>query len=577
MAFGPDGNLYVASPPATVKRYDGVSGSYIDDFVPFLSGGLLGPRGLAFGPDGNLYVGCTADDTVKRYDGTTGAPLPASGQTGATFIPHQSGGLRLPSEILFGRIFGRADYDLYVASDYVENGFSYVFRYDAQTGAPRPRTGQSGARFAVGVFDGWQLQTFRGLALGAGLGRVVLYVSCWSPSSVAMFDADTGLGLGWAVPPNAPGVAGPYGLAVVDSPGWADLYVASQFNNVRHWRIDWSAGSSDMGDHVVPDAGYLEGPTELAFGPDANLYVGSLYTNQVKRYDGSSGFYIDDFATNGDFTGIREPYGLALDAGGNVFACSNSPFTTPVKRFDGGGAPLPAPGRTGATFVPNVQSSRPYIPRAALIGPGRIGSGHQDLYVSGYDDNNAGYDTVQRYDGTTGDWVSLIAAGGVTGLRGPEGLLFRREGTYDVLYVASRLTDNVKRWGLDIITQAVTYLGDFVTAGSGGLSRPTGLAFDGDGNLYVSSSGDNSVKRYNVTGHPFPADGQTGANFVAPGAGGISTPWGLTFGPDGNLYVCSKGDNSVKRYDASTGAFMDNFVAPGSAELSGPFYLLFVP
>ena len=78
-----------------------------------------------------------------------------------------------------------------------------------------------------------------------------------------------------------------------------------------------------------------------------------------------------------------------------------------------------------------------------------------------------------------------------------------------------------------------------------------GLTFGPDGNLYVTDSGGQGrVERYN---------GTTGAyigTFARP-----SDPGGITFGPDGNLYVANRGGNDVLRFNGTTGALIDTFVA----------------
>jgi len=79
-------------------EYDGTTGAFIAVFVNIASGdpGALSlPRDLAFGPDGNLYVASFGSGDVFRYNGSTGAFMD-------DFIPADTGDLNGPTFLLFG-------------------------------------------------------------------------------------------------------------------------------------------------------------------------------------------------------------------------------------------------------------------------------------------------------------------------------------------------------------------------------------------------------------------------------------------------------------------------------------------
>ena len=97
LAFGPDGNFYVADyadGANKVLRYSGTTGLFIDDFVPTGSGGLDGAAGIKFGPGGDLYVVSERNDSVLRYKGDTGEFI-------GVYVSSGEEGIDGPTRLLF--------------------------------------------------------------------------------------------------------------------------------------------------------------------------------------------------------------------------------------------------------------------------------------------------------------------------------------------------------------------------------------------------------------------------------------------------------------------------------------------
>jgi outer membrane protein assembly factor BamB len=95
------------------------------------------------------------------------------------------------------------------------------------------------------------------------------------------------------------------------------------------------------------------------------------------------------------------------------------------------------------------------------------------------------------------------------------------------------------------------------------------VASSARGDLFVSSFSQNSVRRY---------DENTGAfigTFISAGLGGLNAPHRGTFGPDGNFYVASANNDRVLRYNGATGAFIDVFAT--AAQLDYPVDLQWGP
>jgi hypothetical protein len=184
--------MYVASfrnaSNSKVIRYNGITGAYIDDFVPVGSGGLDGATSLLFGPDGNLYVTSRVTDQVLRYNGTTGAFM-------GVFA---TGGDNGPEDLVFG-----PDGNLYVVTSN-PGQIGEVLRFNGTTGQ------------FLGVFATGFSTDDGTMAFGPD-GNLYVTTGLVGLGSVLRFDGVTGQFLDTFVLSGSGGLDGANGLLFVTS------------------------------------------------------------------------------------------------------------------------------------------------------------------------------------------------------------------------------------------------------------------------------------------------------------------------------------------------------------------------
>jgi len=98
--------------------------------------------------------------------------------------------------------------------------------------------------------------------------------------------------------------------------------------------------------------------------------------------------------------------------------------------------------------------------------------------------------------------------------------------------------------------------------------KPTGLTFGPNGDLYIMNSGLSSITRYNSSGFV--------EHLVALNNRLDDNPADLKFGPDGNLYVSNQDHGRILKFNGTSGDYIEDFTSKWSI-LDKPSGLVFGP
>jgi DNA-binding beta-propeller fold protein YncE len=257
---------------ATVKEQGNLG-----TLVPGNASILEHPSGLAFGHDrtgdgaADLYAVGRVSNNIAVYDGRTGA-------FAQQLVPAGSG-LNGSAWVAVG-----PDGDLYTSTRTGTTGArDTVLRVDHATGAV--------STFVPGGYGG--LAGATGMTFGPD-GN--FYVSNGGPMEVLRYDGTTGVFMGAFVTAGSGGLANPGGVLFGpdrNGDSTPELYVASSGTD-QVLVFDGLSGTP-LGVFVAAGSGDLDGPWDMQFGPDGNLYVVASATSyeQVFRFDGASGAFID--------------------------------------------------------------------------------------------------------------------------------------------------------------------------------------------------------------------------------------------------------------------------------------------
>ena len=305
------------------------------------------PKSLALSGDGVLYIADAENHVIRKVDLATGLIATVAGrpETGnGASGPARFHGLAEDEDTFADPPAGKAEKFLQLSD------LSGTVRYVVGAG----RTGRFGgdggpAAEATLNFPG-------AVAVDRG-GN--LYIADTMNHRVRKVDAATGVistvaGTGHR---RCSGDGGPATAAALNEPAalavdeHGNLYIADQSNN-RVRKVDPRTGfimtvagtgeTGYTGDGMPAVEAGLSGPSGLALGPDGDLYIADTFSGRIRRVDPATGAISTVAGDGGEYrfsgmanefsTSLSRPYGIALDAAGNLLVTDSDSHL--LRRWD---------------------------------------------------------------------------------------------------------------------------------------------------------------------------------------------------------------------------------------------------
>jgi len=247
------------------------------------------------------------------------------------------------------------------------------------------------------------------------------------------------------------------------------------------------------------------GPYGIAVDASGNVWVTNVNDNTVTKFNGSNGSIIGTYNS----VGIA-PEGVAVDASGNIWVTNwNSNSVTKLN------------GSTGSTIGTYNVGSLPW---------GVAVDASSNVWVA-----NTGSNTVTKLNVSNGSTIGTYSAGS-----SPYGIAVDASGNVWVT------NENIN----GTVTKLNGSNGNTIgTYGVG--SDPYGIAVDASGNIWVANcSLDGTVTKLN---------GSNGSTIGTYGVG--NWPWGIAVDASGNVWVVNEGSssNSVTKLNGSTGSTIGTY------------------
>lgn len=553
---------------AQTQRFETVAGGFVGDGLPAKSAALVSPRGIAFDAAGNAYVAQEDENRIRKIspsgtittfagNGTygfkgDGGPASAAALAGPRGVVVDAAGNVYFSDSFNNRV-RKIDANG-VISTIAGNG------QDNSSGDGGPAT-SAGLRQPYGLAFDASGNLYVAEVRGHRIRKI-------TPSGIIWTLAGTGSAgfAGDGGPAVAAKMNQPNGVAT-DSLG--NVYLSDTLNNrIRRVSPDGNiatvtggSGSGYPTPQGIPAASALISlPYGIASDADDNIYIADnacaidklTPDGMIYKIAGGEGWCITDGdggpAVDAEIYG---PEGIAVRANGDLYFTDNGSFI--VRKISGGIIDTVAGlGNFHGDGGPATQAIMSFTRGLAIGNSGEIYV--TDAWVNGR----------VRKVGANGIISTVAGTGAMTwdGDGGPatEATIYYpwgvKQDAAGNLYIVDYIANQVRKVAPNGIISTVAgdgigYDGDGGPAVSARMRRPTRIAVDAAGNLYIADYGNNRVRKVGTDGIITTVAGNGTASFGGDGgpaaAASIWGPMALAFDAAGNLYIGDYGNNRIRR------------------------------
>jgi sugar lactone lactonase YvrE len=328
-------------------------------------------------------------------------------------------------------------------------------------------------------------------------------------------------------------------------------------------------------------------PTGLAIDAAGNLYVADDAAKLIRKVSPAGAVTTlagqPNVSGSADGTGaaatFTDPLGLVVDASGNVYVADNGDDT--IRKVTSAGVVTTFAG--SPTVTGNIDGTGAAAAFTEPYGVAVDSAGN--LFVT--DDTTIRRVTPEGAVTTLAGVESIGAADGTGALSrfsAPVGDAVDGSGN---VYVADNANNTIRKIsaGGAVTTLAGSPGISGSADGSGSAARfngPNGVAVDASGNVYVADTRNNTIRRITPGGKVTTLAGVAGSPGSADGAGpsaGFRIPFGVATDAAGNVYVSDSGNDTIRRitpagmvstFAGAAGAFGSADGAGSAARFSGP-------